>query len=69
MAMPPDVFGTKINPTTGFWFRLSEFRHMQNGPQHFAVRITTIATTRYDASRPLAAMDRDQYEGAVGYTG
>jgi short-subunit dehydrogenase len=33
------------------------------------LRITTIATTRYDASRPLATMDRDQYEGAVGYTG
>ena len=36
---------------------------------HCKVRITTIATTRYDASRPLATMDRDQYEGAVGYTG
>ncbi len=34
-----------------------------------SMRITTIETTRYDASRPPATMDRDQYEGAVGYTG
>ncbi|HEY2531991.1 MAG TPA: hypothetical protein VGJ20_29370, partial [Xanthobacteraceae bacterium] len=31
-----------------------------------AVRITTIATTRHDATRPLATIDCDQYEGAVG---
>jgi hypothetical protein len=30
--------------------------------------IPMIATTRYDGSRPPIPIDRDQYEGAVGYS-
>jgi len=32
------------------------------------VGIPMIATTRYDGSRPPIPIDRDQYEGAVGYS-